>query len=107
MVEDIASYRWSSYRHNALDETDKLITEHDLYKDLGATIEQRYKQYKDMFKELDITKQQDQITKTTLAGEVYGTNGFHNKISGLISRATKLTSHGGDRKSERYRYQAG
>ena len=107
MVEDIANYRWSSYRHNALGEIDKLITEHDLYKALGATIEQRYKQYKDMFDELDITKQQDQITKATLAGEVYGSNSFHNKISGLISRVTKLTSHGGDRRSEGYKNQAG
>ena len=70
-------------------------------------MKQRYKQYKDMFDELDITKQQDQITKTTLAGEVYGSNGFHNKTSRLISRATKLTSHGGDRKSEEYKNQAG
>ena len=63
-------------------------------------MKQRYKQYKDMFDELDITKQQDQITKTTLAREVFGSNGFHNKISGLISRVTKLTSHGGDRKNQ-------
>ena len=48
MVKDIADYRWSSYRHNALGETDKLITGHDLYKALGATFEQRCKQYKDM-----------------------------------------------------------
>ena len=107
MVEDIANYRWSSYRHNALGETDELITEHDLYKELGVTTEQRYKQYKYIFDELDITRQQDQITNATLAGEVYGSNGFHNKISGLITRATKLMSHGGDRKSERYKNQAG
>ena len=107
MVEDIANYRCSSYRHNALGETDELITEHDLYKELGATVEQRYEQYKKIFDELDISRQQDQITKATLAGEVYGSNGFHNKISGLISRATKLTTHGGDRKSEEFKDQAG
>jgi putative transposase len=101
MVEDIADYRWSSYRHNALGEKDELITEHDLYKGLGDTVEQRTKQYKAIFDKLNITKQQEQITKATLTGEVYGSSGFHNKISRLISRVTKLTSHGGDRKSER------
>jgi len=42
-----------------------------------------------------------------MRGEVYGTYGFHHKISQLISRATRLTAHGGDRKSENYRNQAG
>lgn len=37
-----------------------------------------------------------------MRGEVYGNDGFHSKISKLISRSTKLASHGGDRKSETY-----
>ena len=37
IVEDIANYRWSSYRHNARGEPDKLITEHDFYKVVNTT----------------------------------------------------------------------
>ena len=42
-----------------------------------------------------------------MRGEVYGRDVFHSKISELISRSTKLTSHGGDRKSEKYQDLAG
>jgi len=107
MVETPPDYEWSSYRHNALGKPDSLITEHELYKDLGGTIEQRYNHYKALFDELNITLQQVQITKATLAGEVYGSDKFHTKISKLISRTTKLASHGGDRKSIEYKNQAG
>jgi len=44
-------------------------------------------------------------TEATMRGEVYGTSEFHHKISQLISRATRLAAHGGDRKSEGYRNQ--
>jgi len=104
MVETPADYEWSSYGHNALGKTDSLITEHELYKDLGGTIEQqRYNHYKSLFDELNITLQQAQITKATLAGEIYGNDKFHTKIRKLISRTTKLASHGGDRKSIEYK----
>jgi putative transposase len=56
---------------------------------------------------LDIAKEESLITEATLRGEVYGTYGFHHKISQLISRSTKSATHGGDRKSEAYKHQAG
>jgi len=36
-----------------------------------------------------------------------GGDGFHSKVSELISRPTKLSSHAGDRKSEAYENQVG
>ena len=105
MVDDIADYQWSSYHHNALGETDTLITEHELYKELGDSLERRSQCYKELFDELEISKQQDQITRATLKGEVYGGDGFHRQISQLISRATRLAAHGGDRKSDEYQNQ--
>jgi hypothetical protein len=56
MVKDIANYEWSSYWHNALGQTDKLITKHQLYKDLGASAEQRGERYRKIFDTLNITK---------------------------------------------------
>jgi putative transposase len=102
MVKELADYKWSSYGHNALGQADKLVSEHLLYKALGEDVQQRYKNYQKMFDTLDITEQESLITEATLRGEVYGGNGFHQKISQLISRATRLTAHGGDRKSEVY-----
>lgn len=107
MVQDIAEYKWSSYPHNALGEPDTLITEHALYTALAESPELRCDQYKEIFTQLDISKQRNKITKATLAGEAYGSDAFHRKMSALAKRATKLASHGGDRKSESYKNQAG
>jgi len=35
-------------------------------------------------------------------GEVYGSSEIHAKVGKLVSRATKLTAHEGDRKSPSY-----
>ena len=105
MVEEIADYPWSSYHHNALGEIDPLISEHELYENLGVSRERRCEAYLEMFDRLNTTKQDSQITNATLRGEALGDDTFHQQISALISRPTKLTAHGGDRKSEAY-YQA-
>ena len=42
-----------------------------------------------------------------MRGVVYGTKRVHAKTAKLITRSTKLTTHGGDRKSEKYHNQAG
>jgi putative transposase len=107
MVTDPSDYKWSSYSYNALADDDKLITPHSLYKAMGNTPEIRCKHYKELFDRLDISQQQDKITRATIAGEAYGSENFHKKISTLVSRSTKLGSHGGDRKSEEYKNQAG
>jgi len=107
MVEDVADYKWSSYRHNALGETDELINEHPLYTELGDDTQKRYLAYQALFDELDINQQHTQITKATLNGEVYGSNAFHSTIGELIDRVTRLGAHGGDRKSAEYKDQAG
>ena len=106
MVKTISDYQWSSYSHNALGQTDKLITEHMLYQALGLSSEERYTRYQQLFDELALLpEQENKIETATLRGEVYGGEDFHHKISQLISRVTKLTSHGGDRKSEEYNKQ--
>jgi hypothetical protein len=68
--------------------------------------EQRCERYREIFEKRNTKKQDQQITLATMRGEVYGSEGFHRKIGGLISRTTKLSAHGGDRKSEAYN-QAG
>ena len=56
-----------------------------------------------MFDKLDIARQESLIIEVTLRGEVYGGDGFHKRISQLILRSTRLTNHGGDRKSDAFK----
>jgi putative transposase len=107
MVKALSDYKWSSYGHNALGQDDSLISEHALYKALGADSQQRSENYQKIFDALDLAGQQNLITEATMRGNVYGTNGFHEKIGRLISRTTRLGAHGGDRKSEAYKDQSG
>lgn len=54
MVVDPAHYRWSSYRANALGQTDPRLTPHDLYFALGRDREERESRYRALFRpELD------------------------------------------------------
>lgn len=107
MVANAADYPWSSYAHNALGEMDSLITEHCLYAQLSDIPELRQARYREILDQLNIDQQRSRIIKATLAGEAYGSDAFHQKIGTLINRVTKLASHGGDRKSEDYKNQAG
>ncbi len=60
MVNNIADYRWSSYRHYALDETNILITEHPLCQDLGVNSELRAANYQKIFNTLNTAEQGQQ-----------------------------------------------
>ena len=54
MVDDPAHYRWTSYRHNGLGQTDSRITAHPLYESLALTVKARQAAYRALFRsELD------------------------------------------------------
>ncbi|KGK43358.1 lipoprotein [Nitrincola sp. A-D6] len=105
MVIDPKEYPWSSYHHNALGVVDELITEHPLYLDLAATKAERAVLYKSMINNVDLSKENQNITEATIRGEALGDVNFNDWVSKQTGRPAKLTSHGGDRKSAKY--QAG
>jgi len=105
MVKSLDDYKWSSYAHNAFGKEDKLVSEHALYHQLGKTVEARSEAYQSLFTELDLSKQNDDITQATLRGEVYGSDDFHKHIEKSLTRSSKLSAHGGDRKSKAYKNQ--
>jgi len=107
MVEAPTDYRWSSFHHNALAKPDGLITEHPLYSDLGKIPDQRYRHYRELFDQPVNQKEDSRIAEATMKGEVFGSKSFHEQIGKLVNRTTRLTSHGGDRKSEAYHDQVG
>jgi len=54
MVDDPIHYRWSSYRANALGQSDSLITPHPLYTAIAADVSCRHASYRSLFRhELD------------------------------------------------------
>ncbi len=107
IVKSLDDYKWSSYAYNALGQEDRLISEHLSYQQLGKTVKVRCKKYQSLFSELDLSKQNDNITQATLRGEVYGSDQFHQHIEKFVTRPTKLAVHGGDRKSKTYKNQVG
>ena len=50
MARDLSTYRWSSYRANALGAEDSLLTPHELFVALGATLEDRRSAYRALFR---------------------------------------------------------
>jgi REP-associated tyrosine transposase len=102
MVSEISHYPWSSYHYNALGLPDELISEHALYDDLASDRQQRCDKYKFLFDALELSRHDKHITQATIRGEVLGDEEFHQKMSKELSRPTRLTTHGGDRKSDDY-----
>jgi putative transposase len=49
MVQHPADYRWSSYRNNVLGRSDNLVTPHKIYRQLGATENERRDAYRALF----------------------------------------------------------
>ncbi len=79
-------YRWSSYAHNALGETDELIKAHKEYLLLGSGTKTRAKAYRSLFRQKIGTEMAQEITDATLKGWVLGTSRFSRKIEKLSGR---------------------
>jgi len=103
MVMSPADYRWSSYHHNALGKKDTLITPHALYRcwdDDGEQCRQRYKSLFTGYFDQGILADLRTGTET---GSVIGNKRFREQIQQALNRRVEKYSHGGDRKSERFR----
>jgi putative transposase len=94
MVDDPAHYRWTSYRHNGLGQTDSRITEHALYQSLAATNKGRQSAYRQLFRSaLD----QDAIDDIRLAlnqNQPLGTSRFYAKVERLTGERREARPRG-------------
>lgn len=80
MTQSPADYRWSSYRSNALEKANALITPHPLYLGLGKTSNARLKAYKGLFKgHVDKNDLKD-IRNAWQTGTPLGNDAFKRKI---------------------------
>lgn len=89
MVDAPGSYRWTSYRHNALGQPDKLVTEHESYRALGANREARSKTYGELFGHQPDKQELDVIRVSANEELVYGSECFKDKIELMTRRRTR------------------
>lgn len=102
MAEHPADYPWSSYRYNALGQSDALVIQHSLYKALGQTDEARQEGYRSLFSTELEEKTLTAIRESTNKAWVLGSDYFKEKIVDKVNRPVSPKAKGGDRKSEGY-----
>ena len=86
MVEHPAEYFWSSYRSNAQQEPNRLISPHEACLALGRSDENRQSQYRDMFKSELSPKMIDQVRMATNANYALGSEKFTAEIEEALGR---------------------
>ena len=102
MVDHPSEYPWSSYRYNAVGESDPLVVPHPEYIKLGKTPEERQGAYRALFKARIAEKTLTEIRESTNKAWVLGSSHFKDKIERQLMRPVSPRQRGGDRKSESY-----
>jgi putative transposase len=100
MVDDPAHYRWTSYRTNALGQTDEMITPHPLYLGIARTDTERHSSYRALFRAgLD----DDAISDIRLAlnqSQPLGSSRFAAMIEEAVGERHEARPRGRPRKPE-------
>ena len=99
MVADPDQYRCSSHRHNALGETDALITPHEAYDALGRSMAERQAAYRALFRAPMESETLATIRQAVNEGGVLGDDEFIDRIESMTRRRVSHLPHGGDRRS--------
>ena len=99
IVRQPKNYPWSSFKFNALGESDKLITPHVLYDALGKSLNNRQSAYKDLFKEKISIETLDEIRDATNKAWPLGGDKFKHKIEKITKRRAMPKSKGRPKKN--------
>lgn len=94
MVEDPAHYRWTSYRHNALGQTDSRITPHPLYMAIGATDKSRQSAYRALFRASLDDAAIDDIRLALNQNQPLGNTKFYNQIEKRLGERREARPRG-------------
>ena len=103
MVDHPSKYPWSSYRYNALGDSDNLIIPHEEYRRLRASGEERRLAYRQLFRTQIPEITLEAIREATNKAWVLGSDRFKIKMEKELRRPVVSSGQGGDRKSEEYR----
>lgn len=94
LVADPGSYRWSSYRANALGVDDPLVTPHACYESLAADPIGRQLAYRDIVGRELADDDLNEIRDATNHGWALGTKRFRDDIAAMLSRRTQPERRG-------------
>jgi putative transposase len=86
MVDDPASYRWSSYRTNALNESSAVITPHAAYVQLGTTVDERCASYRTLFCAEPDADDAHALRAHTKQSAAWGSESFQREIEATLGR---------------------
>lgn len=86
LADDPATFRWSSFHHNALGYADELITPHARYCALAATPEAQQHAYRSMFDVVLDVDVIDEIRRSTNAGRSIGVSTHRPAIARVYHR---------------------
>lgn len=95
------TYRWSSFRSNALGEADPIVTRHRLFTALGTSPEQRRSAYRALFDEALDASVIEAIRHASHAGTVLGSTQTREALERALRRSLTRSTHGGARRSPR------
>lgn len=98
MVESPEEYLWSSYHHNALGVNDPLITEHTLYKQLGASPVETRTSYREFFRVAPKAAEIVELRECLAANKALGSEKFRKKIGEIFGRDAGRVGRGRPRK---------
>lgn len=101
MVQDPASYRWSSYRSNALGQRNPLITPHPLYTSLASFPEPRQAAYRGLCAELLGEHEILTIRRALIHGKPLGNDQFLASVEELITQNCEIRDRGRPRNDEK------
>ncbi len=86
MVRSPAYYRWSSYRYNGQGRADMLVTPHEIYASLGATMDERQQYYKDLFRAHLDQGVLDEIRASCQTGTPLGNDYFREAVEKKLGK---------------------
>jgi putative transposase len=98
MVAHPSDYRWSSFHHNGLGLSNRLITPHVEYENLGVTLQQRRASYRLLFEHPEDEGLLVSIREHTQSGTPLGSDCFRDDIEAVLATRIGKSDRGRPRK---------
>jgi putative transposase len=94
------AYPWSSHGAHAEGDADPVLSEHRLYRDLGATTAKRLRVYRDLFRAPFAKGFPDDLLAAVNGGWAFGSAAFQRRIGAASGRRVVPLPRGRPRKAK-------
>ncbi len=101
MVADPGEYPWSSYRHHALGQADRIVSPHPLCLALGTTAADRQKSYRELFLGALADAPIDELRMALNQNQPIGNARFYAQVQAATGQRRELKKRGRPPKKER------